>query len=101
MNEPDKIPVKLGNDAFWDSKRQYFRVPVEGNPEFAALAILRDAPLPLAHLDSSAHDRSTPLGENLHRRLEDEVNVAIRRGGRQVATGLLLLTPVEMETLEN
>jgi hypothetical protein len=100
MNEPDKSPVTLGNDAFWDSKRQYFRVPVDGNPEFVALAILKDAPLPLAHLDSSEHDRSTPLGEDLHRRLEDEVNVAIRRGGHQVATGLLLLTPMEMGALK-
>jgi hypothetical protein len=64
------------------------------------LAILRDAPLPLAHLDSSEHDRSTPLGGDLHQRLEDEVNIAIRRGGHQVATGLLLLTPEEMGALK-
>jgi hypothetical protein len=99
MSEPDKSPVTLGNEAFWDSKQQYFRVSVNGNPEFVALAILKDAPLPLAHLDSSEHDRSTPLGDDLHRRLEEEVNVAIRRGGHQVATGLLLLTPAEMGSL--
>jgi hypothetical protein len=66
---------------------------------FAELVILQDAPLPLAHLDTSAHNRKTALGRALQTRLEAEVNAAIARGGHQVATGMFLVTPEERSRL--
>jgi len=92
-------PVGLDPVAFWDASRGIFRIRVHHSRMFAELVILRNAPLPLAHLDTSAHNRKTALGTALQARLEAEVNAAIARGGHQVATGMFLVTPDEKSHL--
>ena len=92
-------PVGLDPVVSWDADQEIFRVRVHHSPTFAELVILKNAPLPLAHLDTSAHNRKTALGSQLHSRLEAEVNAAIARGGHQVATGIFLVTPEEKRRL--
>jgi hypothetical protein len=96
---PANGPVGLDPVALWDARQGIFRIRVHHSPTFAELVILKDAPLPLAHLDTSAHNRKTPLGRALQTRLEAEVNAAIARGGHQVATGMFLVTPEERSRL--
>ncbi len=99
MQEVDTAHGTLGEAAIWDERQQHFLVPLHGNKTFGALVILKNAPLPLAHLETHEHQRSTPLGPELHQRLEAEVNAAIGRGAHQVATGLSLLTRDEVRAL--
>lgn len=96
---PPAGSVGLDPVAFWDAHRGIFRIRVHHSPTFAELVILKDAPLPLAHLDTSAQNRKTALGSSLQARLEGEVNAAIARGGHQVATGMFLVTPEEKSSL--
>jgi hypothetical protein len=96
---PASGPVGLDPVALWDARQGIFRIRVHHSPTFAELVILKDAPLPLAHLDTSAHNRKAALGPALHNRLEAEVNAAIARGGHQVATGMFLATPEEKSRL--
>jgi len=103
LGERSSIPtgsIALDPVAFWDARQEIFTVRVHQSPTFAELVILKDAPLPLAHLDTSAHNRKTALGSRLHTRLEAEVNAAIARGGHQVATGMFLVTPEEIRLRE-
>lgn len=99
MTVLSKDTVKLANIAHWDRAHGQFRVLVHGSDTFGALAIMKDAPLPLTHLDTSSERAVVKLGENLHQRLEDEVRRAIARGARQVATGLSLVTHAELASL--
>jgi hypothetical protein len=96
---PANGPVGLDPVAFWDARQGVFRIRIHQSPTFAELLILKDAPLPLAHLDTTAHNGKTALGAALHNRLEAEVNAAIARGGHQVATGMFLATPEEKSRL--
>lgn len=99
MNLLSAKTIKLSDVAHWDEARGQYHVLLQGSDTFAALIILKDAPLPLAHLDRSGSRPVVKLGENLHERLEGEVKDAIARGAHQVATGLSLATHAEMAVL--
>ena len=101
MPQPDaqiEIPT-VDDSASWDGKQGVFLVQINGSSEFAAMAILPTAPLLLARLDTSAHDKKTPLGDELRARLQIELAVALERHGRQVATDIILLTHAQMKAL--
>jgi len=101
MPQPDaeiEIPT-VDDTASWDEKQGVFRVPVHGSSTFASMAILPTAPLLLAHLDTTAHNKKTPLGDELRARLQIELAVALERHGRQVATDIILLTHAQMKAL--
>lgn len=99
MNVMSAKTVKLSEVAHWDEARGQYHVLLQGSDIFAALIIMKDAPLPLAHLDRSGSKPVVKLGENLHQRLEGEVKDAIARGAHQVATGISLATHAEMAAL--
>jgi len=101
MPQPDapiEIPT-VDDSASWDGKHGVFRVAINGSSEFASMAILPTAPLLLAHLDTSAHDKKTPLGDELRVRLQIELAVALERHGHQVATDIALLTHKQVKAL--
>ena len=85
--------------ADWDERQGIFRVPIQGSAEFAALAILPDAPLLLSHLDTSEHNRKTLLGEELRARLQVELEEALQRHAHQAGMGVTLLTHDEAQAL--
>lgn len=99
MTDMKTETLKLSELAHWDARWGFFHVLLTGSDTFAALIIAKDAPLPMAHLDMSAHRQATALGSDLHRYLEDEVKAAIERNAHQVATGLSLMTHDEMKIL--
>jgi len=88
----DRRPISVGETALWDEQLEAFRVKAQGNRDIAGIVILRWAKLPISHLDSSAPQKQTRLGQVLRERLEVEVNAAITRGERKVAEGLALLS---------
>ena len=53
----------VDDHATWDEEQGVFRVAIDGSAEFAAMAILPTAPLLLSHLDTSAHNKTTALGD--------------------------------------
>ena len=96
---PDHKAVTLDAAAEWDSKYGIFRVRIHGSPDFGSVVVLGSAPLPLTHLDRRENRSKSPLGVSLHDRLQCEVNNAIARGAHQVATGIMLMTHQEMNSL--
>jgi hypothetical protein len=97
-NAQIEIPT-VDDTARWDDKQGMFRVPIHGSAEFASMAILPTAPLLLTHLDTSVHNKKTPLGGELRARLQIELAVALERHGHQVATGITLLTHDQIKAL--
>lgn len=89
----------VDDHATWDEEQGVFRVAIDGSAEFAAMAILPTAPLLLSHLDTSAHNKTTALGDELQARLQTELASALDRHGHQVGTGITLLTHEQMKTL--
>src|SRR5689334_13802684 len=89
----------VDENAYWDGKAEAFRVPIHHSAEFASMAILPNAPLLLSHLDTTAHNRKTPLGEELRARLQIELAAALERHAHQVSTGITLLTHEQAKAL--
>jgi hypothetical protein len=99
MNVLDHALATLDGSARSNAEGRFFRIPLHGNREFGAVAVLDRAPLPLDHLDRAKNNAKSLLGEVLQQRLEYEVNQAIGRGAHQVATGIALLTHAEARAL--
>ena len=95
----DRRPIALGESAIWDDRLDAFRVKAHGNRDIGGVVILRWAKLPIGHLDSSAPNKATRLGQILRERLEVEVNSAIARGDRAVQAGIALLSAEETKKL--
>jgi len=95
-----EIPA-VDDHATWDEKQGVFRVTIDGSSEFAAMAILPNAPLLLSHLDTSTHNKTTALGDELQARLQTELASALDRHGHQVGTGITLLTHEQMNALQD
>jgi hypothetical protein len=93
-----EVPM-VDENAYWDSKQEVFRVPIHGSAEFASMAILPNAPLLLTHLDTSQHNKKTPLGEELQAHLQIELASALERHAHQAGTGITLLTHEQMKAL--
>jgi hypothetical protein len=96
---PDHKTVTLDACAQWDPRYGVFWIRVNDSAEFAFVLILVTAPLPLAHLSRDLAGRKSPLGESPHNRLQYEVNQAIARGAHQVASGIILMTHCEAQSL--
>jgi hypothetical protein len=93
-----EVPM-VDENAYWDSRAEVFRVPIHGSREFASMAILPSAPLLLSHLDTSAHNKKTPLGEELQVHLQIELAAALERHAHQAGTGITLLTHAQAKEL--
>ena len=93
--EPDRRPISVGETALWDEQLDAFRVKTQGNRDIAGVVILRWANLPISHLDSSAPNKRTRLGQFLRERLEIQINATVTRGERTAPEGLALLRKEE------
>jgi hypothetical protein len=89
--ELDRRPISLCESAVWDERLDAFRVKAQGNRDVQGVVILRWARLPISHLDASAPNKQTRLGQILRERLEVQVNAAITRGDRAMPEGVTLL----------
>jgi hypothetical protein len=99
MSQVDLEVPMVDENAYWDSRAEAFRVPIHGSPTFASMAILPNAPLLLSHLDTSTHNKKTPLGEELRAHLQIELAAALERHAHQAGTGITLLTHEQMKEL--